>query len=90
MQTHPQSPAPSHAGQWMLRTAGLALLFYVLHTVYTKITGLNQLDLPRALDDVGEFLLVLFSMVLFVVGLLQREHSTRSQSATDVSSKEAA
>ncbi len=62
--------------------SALALGFYALYVLAGKAASLWKFSLPWVLGDVGEFLVVLAAMVMFVVGLMLREARELPQGKT--------
>ncbi len=57
----------------MFVASALTLGAYALYVLAGKAASLWKISMPWMLGDVGEFLVVLTAMVLFVIGLMLRE-----------------
>lgn len=66
----------------MFAASALTLGAYALYVLAGKAASLLKLSLPWVLGDVGEFLIVLAAMVLFVIGLMLREARELPQGKT--------
>jgi len=66
----------------LFAASAFTLGVYALYVLAGKAASVWKLALPWEFGDVGEFLVVLGAMVLFVIGLMLREAREQPQGKT--------
>ena len=84
-ETGEDAPAGRTAGRWTLLAAGALFLVFVANIVIGKMAVLEGATEVPGLGDVGEFLVLFATVVLFIVTCLNRERAAdaRQSKATE-------